>query len=69
MSALIPYIVRTSWEGSSLNESSYTHFDDAERDYDDRVKFLLNLPDTSLALGSVVQIIQGDRVHAEHVVS
>lgn len=62
-----PYTVRTSWEGSSLNETSYTYIDDAERDFDDRVKFLLNLPDTSLAKGTVVQLIEGDRVHAEHV--
>lgn len=62
-----PYLVRTSWEGMSLNDARYTHVDDAERDYDDRVKFYLNLPDMSLAEGSCVQLIEGDAVHREYV--
>lgn len=62
-----PYTVRSSWEGTLLNEVSYTYMDDAERDFDERVKFYLNLPDMSLATGTVVQLIEGDNVHAEHV--
>lgn len=63
-----PYVVRTSWEGvETAPETHHADRDDADRDFDARVKFYLNVPDMSAAAGTCIQLIQGDEVHREFV--
>ncbi len=62
-----PYVVRTSWEGVDINTTTHVYRDDAEREYDERVKHYLNLPDMSLAEGSCIQLIHGFDIHREYV--
>ncbi len=64
-----PYVVRTSWDGIDINTTTHVFVDDAETEYDERVKYYLNLPDAGLAIaaGTCVQLIHGDDVHREYV--
>lgn len=64
------YVVRLSWEGDLIAETPHVHEDDAERDFTTRVRWYLNLPDVTRALGTVLQVIEvaSDRVLHETVI-
>ena len=62
-----PFIVRVAWEGTLLASTSHAHRDDADDDFDARVKFYLNAPDVSAAVGTCIQLIHEEDVCREFV--